>query len=267
MRSTTALRIGALFAGACAASSPASQPRPAVEPSPVPTIVQLTDVPQGALELHVTVDRWICTITYPNGEVSTELHVPVGRPVRLVLRSLDVDHEVEVGDPTIQQVVKPGAYAQLAFGVSREGTFAWKCPIAVPPGHAPESASRPFVAEAAGAYRGFETGLHEATHPTTPAGWIALGKSLYETKGCIACHSVDGTSRVGPSWLGIWGTTVTLADGSQRKADAAYVEESILKPTAFARPGYPPSMPSYEGQLRPDEIKALVAYIESLARP
>lgn len=66
------------------------------------------------------------------------------------------------------------------------------------------------------------------------------------------------------SWRGIWGTTVTASDGTTRTVDERFVEESLLAPTAFLLQGYPPSMPSFDGQLQPREIAALTAFIKSL---
>src|SRR5262249_22001496 len=91
-----------------------------------------------------------------------------------------------------------------------------------------------------------------------------LGKMLYEKKGCNACHTVDGSTRVGPSWKGTFGTMVPLSDGSSVPMDENYIRESILYPQAKSRPGFPPSMPSFEGQLKEKEIEGLIAYIKSL---
>jgi cytochrome c oxidase subunit 2 len=91
-----------------------------------------------------------------------------------------------------------------------------------------------------------------------------LGKILYEKKGCNACHTVDGSTRVGPSWKGVFGTMVPLTDGSSVKMDENYIKESVLYPQAKSRPGFPPSMPSFEGQLKDREIAGIIAYIKSL---
>ena len=93
-----------------------------------------------------------------------------------------------------------------------------------------------------------------------------LGAKLYEKKGCNACHTVDGSARVGPSFKGAFGTTVTLADGSKVPMDETYIRESLMSPQAKSRPGFPPSMPSFEGQLKDLEIAGLIAYIKSLAK-
>ena len=96
---------------------------------------------------------------------------------------------------------------------------------------------------------------------------VELGRGLYETKGCIACHTIDGSTRIGPTFKGSWGSDVTLAGGVTLRFDAAYVRESLAHPLAQARPGYPPSMPSYDGLLSEREIDALIAFLESLRQP
>jgi cytochrome c oxidase subunit 2 len=100
--------------------------------------------------------------------------------------------------------------------------------------------------------------------PAAPRDPVALGAQLYEQKGCVACHTVDGAPRVGPSFLHDFGTTIALADGSTVAMNEAYIRESVLEPQAKARPGYPRSMPSFRGLLKDHEIDALAAYIRSL---
>jgi cytochrome c oxidase subunit 2 len=91
---------------------------------------------------------------------------------------------------------------------------------------------------------------------------VALGKHVFETKGCATCHTVDGTARVGPSLLHDYGSVATLADGRTITVDDAYVRESIAEPQAKARPGYPAVMPRFD--LRTRELDGVVAYIASL---
>lgn len=95
---------------------------------------------------------------------------------------------------------------------------------------------------------------------------IARGRRLYETRGCVACHTIDGSSRVGPSWKGLWGRTETLSGPRAPTVvvDAAYLRRSILDPAAEVVAGYPPAMPSFSGQLTEAEISDLIAFIQSL---
>jgi cytochrome c553 len=102
--------------------------------------------------------------------------------------------------------------------------------------------------------------------PETPAAKTpeALGASLFERKGCAGCHSVDGSSRVGPSLHRDFGSMVALADGSTVEMNETYIRESLHTPRAKARPGFPDVMPSFDGVLSERETAALVAYIASL---
>jgi cytochrome c553 len=106
-------------------------------------------------------------------------------------------------------------------------------------------------------------GPHTPVAPRKLDG-VALGKRLFETKGCIGCHTTDGTPRVGPTLAHDFGTRVALADGSSIVVDEAYIRESLLSPQAKARSGYPPSMPSFAGLLDDRQIRSLTDYIASL---
>ena len=99
-----------------------------------------------------------------------------------------------------------------------------------------------------------------------PAGMAPaeLGKQLFESKGCVACHSIDGSPRVGPSLKGVFGTQVKLEGGGTVVFDDAYFRESVLTPQAKLVAGFPPVQPSYEGQLSDAELAGLLAYVKSL---
>ena len=91
------------------------------------------------------------------------------------------------------------------------------------------------------------------------------GTMLFETKGCIACHTIDGSARVGPTFLHDAGSRITLESGESIVVDEAYLRESIELPRAKSRPGYPPAMPAEYATLLSDQEKAdLVAYIMTL---
>jgi cytochrome c oxidase subunit 2 len=95
---------------------------------------------------------------------------------------------------------------------------------------------------------------------------VAAGQALAQSKGCTACHSVDGSSGVGPTWKGLYGKRETLADGSAVAVDAAYLQKSIREPAAQVVKGYPPIMP--RADVSDEELAALLAYIESMgAKP
>lgn len=91
---------------------------------------------------------------------------------------------------------------------------------------------------------------------------IEQGRQLYASKTCIGCHSIDGSQSVGPTWQGLFGHEVELADGSTLTADEAYIRESILQPGAKVVEGFQNIMPTIP--LTDGELNALVAFIKSL---
>lgn len=94
----------------------------------------------------------------------------------------------------------------------------------------------------------------------------AEGKQLATANGCVACHSADGASGVGPTWKGVYGHSVTLDNGSTVTADDAFLEESIISPNAKIAKGFTMgAMPTEYGKtLNETQIRSLVEYIKSL---
>jgi cytochrome c oxidase subunit 2 len=95
---------------------------------------------------------------------------------------------------------------------------------------------------------------------TPPAEW---GAQLYESKACITCHSIDGSKKTGPSFQGIYGHDVGLADGTSVPVDENYIRQSILEPGSQVVAGFQPVMPTYQGTLKPEEIDALIEFIKA----
>ncbi len=93
---------------------------------------------------------------------------------------------------------------------------------------------------------------------------VAWGQQLLTEKGCTACHTMDGTNLVGPTFKGIWGHNTEMADGSSVVVDENYIRESILKPNAKIVKGFKPLMPTFEGMVNEDEMSAIITLIKSL---
>ncbi len=108
--------------------------------------------------------------------------------------------------------------------------------------------------------------LHVRRHVdrVAPVGDPIAGARLVDQLGCVACHSIDGTVRIGPSWRRIFGTFVTTADGRVLRVDDDYLHRAILHPQVDVVATYPPVMPSFESVLTPQQVDNLVAYIKSL---
>ena len=105
----------------------------------------------------------------------------------------------------------------------------------------------------------------ELNRPSALGGQAGRGAELFQSNGCYACHSLEGETIIGPSLLGIFGTTVELEDGSSVLIDDAYLIESILQPDAKRVAGYgEAAMPSYEGLVSATDAEALAEYIKSV---
>lgn len=227
--------------------------------------LDLRTPPVDCYEIGVTAQKWNWSFHYPGGHVEPDLHAPAGRPVKLVMSSADVIHSVFIPAFRLKMDCVPGRYSTAWFE-AKEPT---------PPGH-----SHPlYCAEYCGTNHSqmlasviihpanrFDAWLAEAGDLTSRMPPIEAGELLYRRRGCVQCHSTDGSRRSGggPSFLGSFGTEQSLASGKQQVIDENYLRESILNPMAKVRAGYRPVMPSYQGQLRETEINALLAFIKSL---
>ena len=212
--------------------------------------------PKHALEVYVTAQMWNWNFTYPNGINDTVLHVPVDRSVRLVMKSHDVIHSFFVPGFRIKQDVLPNRYTETWFKATRPGVYRMFCTEYCGKDH---SMMKTMVkVHPPGGYEAYLE--KKADRPVS----AEYGEEIYGIR-CVACHTVDGTRRVGPSFKElVMGNERSMADGSKIPVDENYIRESILNPMKDIVEGYPPSMPSFEGQLSDKEILSLIQYIKSL---
>jgi cytochrome c oxidase subunit 2 len=221
--------------------------------------LDLNTPPKHALEIKVTAEKWNWSFTYPNGVIDANLHVPVGQPVRLIMRSKDVLHSLWVPSFRIKQDVIPNRYTKLWFQGTEPGIFRLYCTEYCGTGH---SKMKHLVqVHEAGGYEKWLEQTEECNNNLPP---VELGKKMYDTRGCAQCHSIDGTAKTGPTWKGLFGTQRPLADGSSVTVDENYIRESILEPKAKVAAGFAPVMPTFKGQLKDNQIDGLVEYIKSL---
>jgi cytochrome c oxidase subunit II len=230
------------------------------------TYIRVVTPPTKAVEINVLALRWNWQFTHSNGAQDSDLHVPVNTPVRLVMTSKDVLHAFYAPVMRVKQDIIPRRYTYAWFYPTKPGTYRLTCAEYCGTNHSQmgitESGRRAVVVvHEPGGYERYLADKASLSLKLPPA---ELGKMLYEKKGCNACHTTDGSQRVGPTFLKSFGTSVPLADGSQIKMDETYIRESLMYPQAKARSGFPPSMPSFEGQLKELEIEGLIAFIKSL---
>jgi cytochrome c oxidase subunit 2 len=220
----------------------------------------LKRAPQDAMKVKVIARQWAWLFEYENGLRSTELKVPVGKPIKLLLTSQDVIHSFYAPAFRIKQDVVPGMVNSLWFQSTEVGEFDVLCSQYCGLQHA-KMLTKIMVLPEEEFKKWYQTGKEmEAKLPPS-------GTQLFQERGCKACHSIDGAPGLGPTLKGLFGKTVTvLTDGKERKlvADEAYLRKSILEPNVDIVKGFPPIMPPLKGLLTDQEIDALVSYLKGL---
>lgn len=221
--------------------------------------VNLRTPPKDALEIHVQGQKWKWLFTYPNGLVSSELHVPVDQDVRVIIQSVDVLHSLYIPAFRTKMDAVPGRYSDLWFHATKEGEFPIFCAEYCGTSHSDMLAKA--VVHKPGGYEGWMKAKEDEMNNLPP---VELGAKLYAEQGCSTCHSTDGSTKVGPSWKGIWGAKHNFTDGSSAVVDENYITESINNPVAKVVQGFAPAMPTYQGKLNDRQINGLIEYIKSL---
>lgn len=215
--------------------------------------------PDDSYVVNVTGIKWAWSFTYPDGTVSDTLHVPVNRPVRLVMSSEDVIHSMFIPAFRVKQDVVPGRYSELWFEANQTGEFQIFCTEYCGTKHS-EMLSKAIVHEDGD----FTKWLADAGNIHEHMSPVEAGELLTKQRGCLQCHSLDGSAGTGPSWKGIWGRSEKLADGSAVTVDENYVRTSILQPQAQVVAGYGPVMPTFQGKLKDRDITAIIEYFKTL---
>jgi cytochrome c oxidase subunit II len=219
--------------------------------------VDFRRAPLDTLDIYVVGKQWMWKAQQPTGlKEINELHVPVGRNVKLILASEDVIHNFSVPDFRVKMDVVPGHYNTMWFRPTKSGRYHFYCSQYCGTNHA-IMGGWVTVMEPAD-YESWLTGSMGAT-----ANPVVAGERLFAEKACNTCHFSDGKGR-GPSLNGLYEAKVLLADGSTVTADEPYLRESILAPNAKIVAGYQPQMPTYQGQLSEEQILSLLTYIKSL---
>ena len=214
--------------------------------------------PAGALEIHVVAKQWMWKTQHPNGarEINA-LHVPVDKPVRLVMTSQDVIHSFFVPAFRVKQDVLPGRDTEIWFQATKTGVFPLLC------------------AEYCGTDHSMMRGRIIVMRQEDYAKWLTKqpegddlaheGAKLFVSQGCsgLSRRSVQGPcAHASPASTAEWCSFPTAARSRQTKPTSAIPSCS---PNATSSPAMKPIMPSYAGLLDDGEIQSLTAYIRSLA--
>lgn len=219
----------------------------------------LRKVPEGAMVVKVIARQWSWIFRYDNGIEDPELRVPVGKPVKLLLTSQDVIHGFYAPAFRIKQDAVPGMTTYLWFQPTEVGAFDVMCSQYCGLEHSHMLTKLLVLPEAD--FTKWYQGKKEQLATKVPL----RGVQLYADKGCVACHSIDGSLRVGPSFKALIGKTETVLRNGQEQTvvvDEAYVRNYILHPNADVIKGFQPIMPLVE--MNEDEINAIVGYLKEL---
>ncbi|MBZ5600335.1 MAG: cytochrome c oxidase subunit II [Acidobacteriia bacterium] len=214
--------------------------------------------PRGATEVYVVAKQWMWKLQHEDGQREiNELHVPVGRDIKMIMTSQDVIHSFYVPAFRIKQDVLPGRYTTAWFRATQPGTYHL------------------FCAEYCGTQHSGMIGQVVVMEPAQYEAWLGgttsgaplavTGQRLFAELGCSTCHRSDTQGR-GPDLQGVFGKVVLLEDGRTVTADENYIRESILTPGAKVVSGYKPIMPTFQGMVSDEQLNALVAYIKSLSQ-
>lgn len=221
--------------------------------------------PAETIDINVKAVKWNWSFTYPNGAESNELHVPINRPVRLLLRSDDVLHSFYVPAFRAKQDVVPGRVTVLWFEAILKTEPGKPFPLYCTE-YCGDDHSRMRADVYVHSYEDYEKKLVELNkNPEEP---VKHGQWLYERRGCKGCHSLeDGKVLIGPSFAGSWGKEVKDSiSGTTVKFDEQYVQESIENPQAKMRAEFAKAaqMPSYKGRFKAKELIAINAFLKAL---
>ncbi len=216
--------------------------------------------PDDAYEIRVVAKSWLWEFHYPTGYVSVgELHVPVNRPVKLVMSSDDVIHSFYVPDFRVKRDVLPNRYTSLWFEATETGESVVFCTEYCGNGHSSMMATTIVHTQ-----QEFTTWLETAGAANEDLSPVELGEQLVNRNACLTCHSTDGTTLQGPSFQGLFGSEEELQSGETVTVNENYIRESILDPQAKIVNGFQPVMPTYSGTLSDDDIAAIIEYMKTL---
>ncbi len=238
--------------------------------------VELQTPPKDAVAVYVTAKQWMWKFTSPTGRSSAGIVVvPAGEDVKFIITSRDVVHSFYVPSFRIKQDAIPGRYTTAWLHADHPGTYPVYCAEFCGLDH-----SRMWATLVAVKPAEYEQWLRGRMPPPvaravadSPRASVEVGKgkslaergrTVAEKHACFSCHTTDGQPHIGPTWQGLYGSMVTLDDGTRVRADAAYLTESMMDPLAKVVKGFKPVMPTFQGSLSQPDTAAVVEFIRSL---
>ena len=215
----------------------------------------MREVPEGSFPVTVRGQMWNWSFIYPDGRVLPELVVPVGHPVKLNLTSADVIHSFFVPAFRLKEDCMPGRENHAWFQAEEAGIYTVFCAEYCGDQHSQMLTTVKAIPK-------------EEFDEFFGGEWVRpTGQELLQTKGCLVCHSLDGSKLIGPSFKGVWGSTETvITDGQPRQitVDEDYVYRSILEPAADLVEGYDNLMPDQSALVDSLDIANIIEFLKEV---
>ena len=212
--------------------------------------------PAGAMEVYIVGKQWMWKAQHMDGarEIN-ELHVPIGRPVKLIMGSEDVIHSFFIPDFRVKADVIPGRYNTMWFTATKPGKYHIFC--------------TQYCGTKHSAMIGTVTAMDAAEYQAWLGGGASggtmaeNGAKLFADLSCNTCHLENGQGR-GPVLKGLYGKQILITGGQTVTMDDAYIRESVLTPQAKVVAGFQPIMPTFQGLVTEEQLLQLIAYVKSL---
>lgn len=224
--------------------------------------------PEEGIKVTANARMWSFNFRYENGRISDKLYVPVDTAIILKLNALDVLHSFYVPAFRIKEDMVPGLTDNSTwFEATKTGNYTIFCTEYCGLQHS-YMISEVVVMEPDEYWEWYNDPDAMTPEITEDTNLALLGRQIVERNGCIACHSLDGSSLVGPSFAGRYGETITVITGGQERQitfDEEYTKRSIYEPEYDISEGFRPGqMISYEGEIPEAEIDLIIEFLKSL---
>jgi cytochrome c oxidase subunit 2 len=213
--------------------------------------------PDDATVIYGQGKQWMWKFQHPEGEREiNELHVPTGKPIKVVLTSEDVIHSFFVPDFRVHMDVLPDRYTEVWFEPTAPGDYHLFCSQYCGTNHA----------GMIGWVHVMKPGDYQDWLNHHAEGSLALeGRKVFLKYRCVSCHGGEASQHArAPTLEDLYRSRVRLSDGGSVIADDGYIREHILYPGRKVVLGWQNIMPSFKGQVSEEEIVELIAYIKSL---
>lgn len=215
----------------------------------------------GSSDINVMARQFSYEFKYPDGSTTVdELRLPVGKPVKLIMTSQDVLHGFFLPDFRLKQDVVPGQYTYLYLQPDKEGTYDIFCTQYCGVGHSTMRAKLVVLSPV-----DYAKWAQAAKTAGAVMSLPEKGRDLLSKSGCLGCHSIDGSVKIGPTFKGLYGRDSHLEGDREVDADEEYIRESIYDPGAKIVKGFPNVMPTFKGRLSDDDVAAIIAYLKTLS--